>query len=226
MYGIQMVVPSVEVNEQEAYLLEQKPLIEQVIAQAVSATYSITDNHPGSAKGTILYNEVIAGIREQFVSQEFDRKCVNNIELTISQKRGIAFYFCRGNEQTGLNDAFPHSLRKKGSRTQQVLGLKPHGALNEDLFPTLNQSAELYADNTLTIWAILIYADFNGNDFRAELGIPLGVNRKGYIEKFERRIILDINGIIPQTDIIPTPAEYTELPDINIEPNERKTSAA
>lgn len=146
----------------------------------------------------------------------FENFCINNIELTISKDLGIAFYFCRGNEETGIENALPQSLRKKGDITKQVLGLKAHTARNLDLFPSLNTVPE----SDMTIWTFLIFADFSNNIYRAELGIPLSINQAGYIDFFKNRIILDINNITSIPTLTNKPIEFTEGIDIDISQNE------
>lgn len=216
MYDFQLIERTDEVNKQLEFLFSHKSLLEEIITTAISATYSITDNHPKSAKGTTFYNEVIANLRDALRIHGFENSCVNNIELTISRDLDIAFYFCRGNEETGREYALPQSLRKKGDITRQVLGLKAHTARNFDLFPSLNTAPE----SDITIWTFLIFADFSNNVYRAELGIPLSVNQAGYIDSFDKRIILDINNTTPTPTLTDKPIEFTEGIDIDISQNE------
>lgn len=219
MYNLQPIDLTESVNEQEKYLISHKSIIERCIINAISATYSITDNHPIGARGTTFYNELISGLRDQFLSEGFERLCVNNIELTANKDLGIAFYFSRGDDQTGISEGFPRSLRKKGKVTQQILGLRKHSVVSLELFPDLNPKS----DTEITIWAITIFADFKNEHYSAELGIPLSVNRKGFIDSFSHRIMLDINRINP-TPIINKPIEFTEDFDINIIPNEQSAA--
>lgn len=219
MYNLQPIDLTESVNEQEKFLISHKSIIERCIINAISATYSITDNHPIGARGTTFYNELISGLRDQFLSEGFERLCVNNIELTANKDLGIAFYFSRGDEQTGLSGGFPRSLRKKGKVTQQILGLKEHSLVNLELFPELNSKNK----PEITIWAITIFADFKNEHYSAELGIPVSVNKKGFIDSFSHRIMLNINGTTPPPTIN-KPVEFTEDFDINIIPNEQSAA--
>lgn len=220
MHNAQPIEYNSEINKQAEYITSSKLLIEDVIMNAITATYSITENHPKSAKGTTFYNEVISGLRDSLRPKGFERLYINNIELTVSKDLGLAFYFCRGDEQTGKKDGFPLSLRKKGNITQQVLGLKAHSVQSYELFPELNETIK----PEITIWSITIFADFTNNNYRAELGVPLSVNRKGYIDVFEHRIMLDINNNELTSDIADKPVEFTEDLDIDISQNEQIAS--
>lgn len=212
-YQFQYIENPENVDIQYEYLLSQKPRVEQAVMRAVSSTYGITDSFPKSAKGTTFYNEIIANLREQFITEGFERLWVNNIELTISKELGFAFYFCRSDEQTGFELGMPRSLRKKGTVTQQVLGLVTHYSL----FPELNT----VPGTDLNIWAIIIYADFTNDNYRGELAIPTNINQQGYIDNFSHRIMLNLSNETPTPLITDKPIEFTEGLDIEISPNEQ-----
>lgn len=220
MYNIQFIDNSPEVDVQSEYLISKKNLIEQAIMYSISATFNVTENYPKSARGTTLYNEVISNLRDIFHTEGFERWYVNNIELTVSKELRIAFYFCRGDEQTGIKTALsPLSLRKKGKITQQILGLKSHNDMNYEMFPETVDINSIEKPE-ITIWAVTIFADFINDTYRAELGVPLSVNHKGYIDNFDRRIMLDISNT-PTPNVTEKPIEFTDGFDIDISQNEQ-----
>lgn len=201
------------IDIQHEYLLSHKALVEQAIMRGKSATYSITDNYPKASPGTTFYSEVIASLRELLIPEGFEKLSISNIELTVSRELGFALYFCRGDEQTGIESGMPKSLRKKGNAAKNVLGLVTH----YPLLPELDDVPQ--AD--ISIWAITIFADFKNDSYRAELGVPTNIDQRGYIDNFSHRIMLDLNNEIPTPSITDKPIEFTEDVDIEIIKNEQ-----
>jgi hypothetical protein len=191
--------------------------------RALSEYRSKGDNHPLTAGGTALYNEMINALRDELSPFGFKKKRVNNVELAVNQENKTAIWFCRSNQDTGKVNGKPASMRSRGDFTLSLLNLEQQHSPNLELFPENNVMQ--INPNELTIWALLVHLNPRPSGelhVQLELSVPKTYNLNGHINSFSPRVLFDDIDFDSTNDlIVNTDSDFNEEIDFDITVNDK-----
>lgn len=149
--------------------------------------------------------------REIFKPSGWIPETSGQIELIKNPKNGVTISFSSGNKYTGM-ELPPRGYLQKNSfgAHSQKLVMENGGQL--DLFNTNSKNSKKTEH-----WMFLYYFDQQKEEIRAELILPLKVDRKNKIESWEKRIILDAIPFSMIPDAAKRHINLTEDIDIEIQ---------
>jgi hypothetical protein len=190
-------------------------LEEEILLTAAQASYlakaNSTANHPPMHAPFVAWSEAVRALRDGLVTRGWQRNNDKNWPRTIHPSGNIALTVATGNEATGRAGDSPSTKAAKGPSTVGALevnrglqfwlpGMEPPRALD----------ANEEEDSKTITWLLLVHhAD---NEIRAELSLPLDVDRDGKVAVWRERIIL--RSI--QLDGEPVEVQPPALPDIDV----------
>lgn len=185
--------------------LTAKEMIE-VVRHAVAAKASYVLNFPLNAAGQLSYIHGTGALRDilRLKGWEIDR--TGNIEATYNPKTGMKIVF--QNSDTACDDSRdPRAISDKGPAASKAVDL---GQIN--LFPELEaeEQARKSRENA-SLWYLCVH--INGDDVRAELSFPKGIEEKQFKDFNERIYIIkpgEWASIMPKQDD-ETPSQDFEI---------------
>lgn len=184
--------------------------VAKIIKGAHDAASFITSFYPKTARGTMLYFELVSGLRENLSPYGWSQECESGLELTVSPDRRRAILVKPGDECTGVNSPgfIPRLKRPGGVATQRVV------ERNKQLFLFPELAEDLPPPQIIPETWILLH-QYVGNAIQAELSLPSGLEGEKCIMSWERRICLPDVPLDSSSDIdIALPAE--EYPDFDV----------
>lgn len=208
---------SVSILDLQAEKLKQfAPTISQAIELSIKDVNSLPPNFCAkTAPGTYLYHHVLRYTRELLKEYGFDSINVGGVELAYNKELNIGLYYCRVTEEVKSLESYPLSLRKRGKHTKQLLHLTENSLLAPDLFPETFkcvQHNDLFP--LMSIWVIMLYADFKTEQYIANIGYPESVDRHSRIDSFSHRIPLSLNNTEIVTEKQP---DFAKNPETEIQ---------
>lgn len=173
--------------------LEQLGLKEQALHEAIWQGHlhraRLTENHPVTYRGLVMWGDSVAALRDQTRSMGWIRKDVGSYALTEHEELGLAITVASGDEATGVPYLQPTNRSKKGRNTVDAVEANQQLQLF-DLLPIEQQGG---VDDNQT-WVLLHYTDYRLGEIRIELSRPTAIDSDGKISEWSERIIL---GSIP-----------------------------
>lgn len=203
-------------DQQEEALKELTGAISKALKLAINEVNLLSPSHARTAPGTYLYQETIRYIREVLKKYGFEPLNIGNVELTYNKNLGLALYYCRVTEDLKSLDSHPLSLRKRGEHTKRLMNLSENSVINPDMFPeTLEMNnSNITKEGLMSIWAVMLYADFRTEQYIANLGYPESVDRYSRIDSFSHRIEISLD--LPEMVTEKQP-DYAENPNTDIQ---------
>ncbi len=156
----------------------------------VAARNSCTDNDPSAAPGWMAWKEGTRRMREIGRPMGLVKDDTDQVPSLIDTERKLRFLVSNTDEVTGLENSFiqPQNRSKRGPATDRAIAMN-QGSLFELMdAPEIAPTARLYRlTGSLVSWYICVYNE--GEEYRAELSCPIGLER-GFFREFYERIIL------------------------------------
>lgn len=204
-------------------------LTQEDFQQAISAAnLSRADETAHSTKGyagSTFYSNLIKQLRDILVVKGFKPHTHQNIELVLNDTVAIAV--CKGDENTGKTTQDPHSARKKGGVTLALFGLSQNELpQNGELFEESDSlkinrgKLQLEIDGKeRDVWILMHYSQkIADGEYRvkAELSQPSTYDKKGRINFFSNRIMLELMDLNIESQPN-SETQFTDDIDFNIE---------
>lgn len=195
-------------------------LTEETLLTAVRAGYlakaNSTANHPPMHAPFVAWSDAVRALRDGLVTQGWRNSNRNNWPRSIHPDGKVALTVATGNEATGRANGSPSTKAAKGSATVSAL------LVNRELQFTLpgidhpsDDETDSEAHGQAVTWLLLIH--HGAKELRAELSLPLDVDRDGRVSIWRERILLKS---IP-LDGEPIEILPPQLPDIDIDVRRR-----
>ncbi len=181
-------------NELEKIGLTGEQVLDVVYAMA-GAKADATENDPPGAAGWSAWRMGIRRSREVTIhDQKFPgwvRDETGQVSSVVNRKLGVRLLVSNTDDGTGIiaEDRFPQNRSKKGAATDRLVQSN-QGSLFEWLEDSSNVvpfSARSDAAQGVVSWYICVYAE--GDELRAELSCPVGIDA-GFFTGFNKRIII------------------------------------
>lgn len=200
----QIVAKPLEVeNELEKIALSAGQVLEIVHAMA-GARADTTENDPPGAAGWSAWRMGIRRSREVTIHDkrfpDWERDETGQVSSVVNRKVGVRLLVSNTDDGTGIvsQDRFPQNRSKKGAATDGIV----QG--NQGVFEFMEEASNVVAfpkasdgDQEIVSWYLCVYSF--GDELRAELSCPVGIEG-GFFTKFSKRIIIlggDGTGIDP-----------------------------
>ncbi|HUN61844.1 MAG TPA: hypothetical protein VMU53_07635 [Candidatus Sulfotelmatobacter sp.] len=150
-----------------------------------------TLNHPPLYRGLTPWGEITCAFREQVIPLGWKRDDDGNLAITINDKGTAGIVVATGDEFTGDKDESPCTKSPRGPRTERII--KRNRSLAETLFGDIRKptAAEIEKINAQMTWFLLFSRDEKRQLIQCELSLPSKINRKGRVEGWLERIILE-----------------------------------
>lgn len=187
-------------------------LDEGVLLDAVQAGYlaraNCTANHPPLFASFVAWGEAVRVLRDGLALRGWVRSNERNWPRTIHPNGNIAITVATGTEATGRTAESPTTTSSKGPSTVDALEVNRMQFWLPGMEPPELEVGE--EENKPTTWLLLVH--HAKDEIRAELSLPLDVDREGKVSVWRERIIL---GAIP-LDGEPIEILPPVLPDIDV----------
>ena len=159
-----------------------------------------------TARGTSMYHNSTAKIRELMAEKGWKSENVTNLPYTISPDRSVKITVATGSPSTGIKGGFGPKLKEKGKTPSIVDGQMT--LFDPDNYTVDQQEGKL--------WYLVIYVDRRRQEIRMELSKPV-FDKSNQVSDWSNRIIM--NPIPLQSVQISLPPDE-DVPSINISPIE------
>ena len=171
-------------------------------------TTTVLDNGflPPTARGTFMYHNSIAKIRELMAEKGWKSENVANLPYTISPDGSVKITVATGSFPTGIKGGSGPKLKEKG-RTPSVVD----GQMT--LFDPDNYTVEQQEGK---LWYLVIHVDRSRQEIRMELSKPV-FDKSNQVKDWSNRIIMDP---IPLQNVQISLPPDEEVPTISISPIE------
>jgi hypothetical protein len=193
--------------------LHRLGLDEETLLTAVRASYlanaNATANHPPMHAPFVSWSEAIRSVRDSLVIAGWRSSNSHNWPRVIHPSGTVALTVATGNAATGRASGSPSTKAAKGPTTVWALQINRGLQLPLPGMEVAQPDTIDEADQPAT-WLLLIH--HAADELRAELSLPLDVDREGRVSVWHERIILQA---IP-LDGAPIEIQTPELPDIDV----------
>lgn len=160
-------------------------LRDAVVARSAAASRSYAGGlYPRGASGIVRYLHSVANLREAMGSLGYEPDDTDQVARVVHTERQLAIVCAAGNSFTGL----PFSLFRKDPTTKWPKGERTAIAVARNNQLALFDTPDDAQRRPLETWMLLQYAD--GEEVRAELSLPAGMNARGYITDWRERYLL------------------------------------
>lgn len=196
--------------------LAQLGLKEKQMADVVRRGYlafaSCTVNHPLLYPGFSAWAEMVAGLREYLLPEDWDRSDDKNYALVVNPTGTMAIAVATGDEATGRADMAPTTKSSKGPSTvDAVSSNNAQLELPYDFPPVVRPSV---TDEQRMTWILLVHRA--PGEVRCELSLPTSMGSDGRVDGWRERIILSAVPTDPDVALLLTPPT-TPAPDVTID---------
>lgn len=157
-----------------------------------------------TARGTFMYHNSTAKIRELMAEKGWKSENVTNLPYTTSPDKSVKITVATGSASTGIKGGYGPKLKEKGKTSSVVDGQMA-------LFDSDNYTIE-QQDGKL--WYLVIHADRSRQEIRMELSKPV-FDKSNQVKDWSSRIIMKP---IPLQNIQISLPPDEEVPAINISP--------
>lgn len=181
---------------QHQSVLEKMGLREEVIRRAIheglGEYLGVTKLHPLTAGGSRAWQEVIASLREQLLSEDSSDWGIEHkrgLDLTYNREKNVNLVVTSGDKDTGREEGFPKTKNSKGAATRDFVGVNLSFFDEDNDLPLLEKKI----DKTET-WVLLYHIDMGKKEVRFELSLPKGMNGSANnikINSWVQRIVFD-----------------------------------
>lgn len=196
--------PIVHIAERAVRRLADLGLSTEVIHQAIKAgdgeSRTWTDAAPRSMGGMARWGRTNESLR---ILLGWPYENPSNLPLTVNPDRSFALFATSGDERTGREgkkkDEQPTTRYAKGAATERAV--KRNEQLTID-FPDefIGETfAKTVSSENLVTWILLYQVADDG--IYLEVSLPESISRKGYIETWRERIIVEPYKFTPEPDI-------------------------
>lgn len=166
--------------------------------------FSPTELHPKGAGGSLLYLEIVPGLREFTLPLGYEPKDVGGVCLTINESNRCAIAVSSGDEKVGVSARLPNFRYPKGMSAQKLVAI---AAGQVDFFdhPVMSnlqnyRVGESFAElEGYSLWWYLHFVDLEKQEYRHELSLPGRVDNFGNVVSWQDRIILSPISYGPST---------------------------
>ena len=192
MVAIKIVKHPIEVGNRLEELHLTRDHILDVVDAMVSAKADCTPNDPAGAAGWSSWRMGIRRLREVLGTEdEWERDEIDQIPGVINKALGIRLTIANTDDATGLEqkDRLPQNWSRKGAATDRIMQVNQSsfmGVLEESLKVVQLKPAPKDSRPVVT-WYVCTYCE--GDEFRAELSCPAGLDN-GYFTDFIERILI------------------------------------
>ena len=202
-----------------ARALSRLGLFENVLLDAARAGYlarsNCTENHPPLYPSFVAWGEAVRALRDGLAPYGWKRNNANHWPRTIHPDGDIAITVATGNEATGKADDSPITTSSKGPSTVEALEVNRLQLWLPGLEP-FDFKADENDETKPTTWLLLVH--YAKDEIRAELSLPLDLNREGRVSVWRERILLRP---IP-LDLVSEEVPPLILPDIDVSVRRKK----
>ncbi|WP_438036371.1 hypothetical protein [Sorangium sp. So ce204] len=176
-------------------------VLRDVILQGEYARVEATENDPLTAEGYDAYRYRVRGFRDAYCSKGWTIDRQRSLEMTRSPCGRRVVITRGGKNGVGLKGTFPQPRRSVGERTKDAVD--GHNLL---LDPNWFNSTTRKPADSEEIWMLLV--ERTGDSVRAELSLPLAIDKDGQVAGWLVRILL------PAIDMLDPDAARATTPDV------------
>jgi len=161
----------------------------EVVSAMVAARHSCTDNDPSSAPGWMSWKDGTRRLREIGRGKGLHKDEFDQIPCVFDAERRLRFSVSNTDDGTAVANRVPQNRSKKGPSTENaVIGNKSLFDGLEEWFEKVTPISRARPQPGIIVsWFLLVYCE--GDEVRAELACPVGVNG-GFFADFHERIVL------------------------------------
>jgi hypothetical protein len=198
-------VEQFEVQNRLTELGIEEEQLRNAVERGFIAFISCTANHPRLVRGIWAWGETVRALRDYLLPAGWSRSDENNYSIVIHPDGELAIAVATGGVGTGRADSVPTTKAPKGPNTLAAVTLNQFS-----LFPE-EPSEHAQQREARVTWILLIHRSDKG--VWSELSLPSSMDRDGYIDHWQERILL---GSIPiggdSVEALPPP-----VPEITID---------
>lgn len=171
--------------------LKLESLIE-VVEAMVRAKAECTDNDPIGSPGWSAYRMGTRRLREvTLIKEGWAKDDTDQIASVLNQRLGIRIAVSNTDDATGVDDEGrePQNRSKKGAATDRAIQsnqLSFIDVLDESL-KVVSLDRQRQKSSSIVTWYVCVYSE--GDEYRAELACPIGIEA-GFYTGFVERIFL------------------------------------
>lgn len=188
--------------------LETADIVAAVEAAEITRR-SCSPLEPSIAPGFKAWVAAFTALAERKVPQGWEKTETKGLPRLIEPRTAVAITVGSGDEGTGTSGGRPATKSPRGP--QSVLYVRSNQSQLQ-IFEA-RELRQLPAEAEQVTWWLLIYSD--GDDVRAELSLPVGLDDKRRLGFWEKRIIVDI------PDLSLPPSGQDEEEPLEVEVNVR-----
>ncbi|MBZ5509506.1 MAG: hypothetical protein LAO78_28980 [Acidobacteriia bacterium] len=164
-----------------------REIINNVLMKALDAALSCNDNDPITMAGMMLWGKGVRFFAEETRPIRWKRINEDNQALILNEDGSIAVTAASGDEDTGIANGSPCTNSQKGKTTIAACRDNRQFSFADWLDPApAVDSTKVPGRST---WFLLMHRDKKANVLRAELSLPVNMDKDGYVVRWEKRII-------------------------------------
>ncbi len=189
-------------------------LLQKAVKHGVAQSLICTAFDPRSSKGFIKWAKTNAKLREELALVKGKRWKLSdkrNYPRSLNVDRRIAITAVSGDSQTGCEDGLaPKTRWPKGVATQLACKVNAKQISFADILPS--EFSKPVDEETLSTWMLVYYVDEEQKEVRIELSLPVGIDNRGRVSAWDKRIILESWSLEPTVKLQDEMSEEYEVP--------------
>ncbi len=182
--AIVYIEPVATASRLDALGIDQPTLVESV-KEGAGFVLDCTQHDALYLPGILGSGKIVRALRDRLIPRGWGYSNPRNYALTTDPGGSFAIAVAGGDASTGREET-PTTRTEKGPATRDAI----YGNLQHQLAEVDPQFPRVDKPLTIQTWILLYFIDNHLSEIRAELSLPSGMDRDGYVTSWRERIVL------------------------------------
>lgn len=171
-------------------------VLKQALMSGHNGAAQVTAAHPKTAAGTYRWYETVAALRDSLIQEGWKQTDHRNAPRIMHPELNVSIMVATGNEKTGTKDT-PSNATAKGVMTQRDVWNN-----SDSEQQVIQEVVEMIESQTPATWVLLYFYSQKFNHIRAELSLASAMDDRGFITKWEERLILPVMDLSGEDELL------------------------
>lgn len=171
-------------------------VLKQALMSGHNGAAQVTAVHPKTAAGTYRWYETVAALRDSLIQEGWKQTDHRNAPRIMHPELNVSIMVATGNEKTGTKDT-PSNATAKGVMTQRDVWNN-----SDSEQQVIQEVVEMIESQTPATWVLLYFYSQKFNHIRAELSLASAMDDRGFITKWEERLILPVMDLSGEDELL------------------------
>lgn len=171
-------------------------VLKQALMSGHNGAGQVTAVHPKTAAGTYRWYETVAALRDSLTREGWKQTDYRNAPRIMHPERNVSIMVATGNDKTATKDT-PSNATAKGVMTQRDVWNN-----SDSEQQVIQEVVEMIESQTPATWVLLYFYSQKFNHIRAELSLANAMDDRGFITKWEERLILPVMDLSGEEELL------------------------